>query len=88
MKLVVSRQWPGAKAAGEAPEVGVGMLGYAFMGKAHSNAYKKIPYMMYPPPAVPVLAAICGRNAGRRRRGRQAIRLRDVLHRLARDARR
>jgi len=52
----------GAKAEGEAPQVGVGMLGYAFMGKAHSNAYKKIPYMMYPPPAVPVLAAVCGRN--------------------------
>ncbi|MBN1878031.1 MAG: Gfo/Idh/MocA family oxidoreductase [Anaerolineae bacterium] len=52
----------GARAEGEAPRVGVGMLGYAFMGKAHSNAYKKIPYMMYPPPAVPVLAAICGRN--------------------------
>lgn len=53
----------GARAEGEAPQIGVGMLGYAFMGKAHSNAYKKIPYMMYPPPAVPVLAAICGRNA-------------------------
>ncbi|MEJ5311112.1 MAG: Gfo/Idh/MocA family oxidoreductase [Anaerolineae bacterium] len=52
----------GARAEGEAPRIGVGMLGYAFMGKAHSNAYKKIPYMMYPPPAVPVLAAICGRN--------------------------
>ncbi|MBC8448365.1 MAG: Gfo/Idh/MocA family oxidoreductase [Chloroflexi bacterium] len=52
----------GAKAEGEAPEIGVGMLGYAFMGKAHSNAYKKLPYMMYPPPAVPRLIAICGRN--------------------------
>jgi len=52
----------GAKAEGEAPEIGVGMLGYAFMGKAHSNAFKKIPYMMYPPPAIPVLAAISGRN--------------------------
>ncbi|MCA9964902.1 MAG: Gfo/Idh/MocA family oxidoreductase [Anaerolineales bacterium] len=49
-------------AAGEAPEVGVGMLGYAFMGKAHSNALKKISYMMYPPPAVPKLVAIAGRN--------------------------
>jgi predicted dehydrogenase len=38
------------------------MLGYAFMGKAHSNAYKKIPYMMYPPPAIPKLIAIAGRN--------------------------
>ena len=52
----------GPKAAGEAPEVGIGMLGYAFMGKAHSNAYKKIPYMMYPPPAIPKLIAVCGRN--------------------------
>ena len=52
----------GPKATREAPEIGVGMLGYAFMGKAHSNAYKKIPYMMYPPPAIPRLVAICGRN--------------------------
>ena len=51
-----------ARARGDAPEVGFGMLGYAFMGKAHSNAMLKIPYMMYPPPAVPVLEAICGRN--------------------------
>ncbi len=52
----------GARAQGEAPEIGVGMLGYAFMGKAHSNAFKKIPYMVYPPPAIPKLVAICGRN--------------------------
>lgn len=52
----------GARATGEAPEVGVGMLGYAFMGKAHTNAYKKIPYMVYPPPAVPKLIAIAGRD--------------------------
>jgi predicted dehydrogenase len=51
-----------AAAENQAPEIGVGMLGYAFMGKAHSNAFKKIPYMMYPPPAIPKLAAICGRN--------------------------
>lgn len=51
-----------AAAEGQAPEIGVGMLGYAFMGKAHSNAFKKIPYMMYPPPAIPKLVAICGRN--------------------------
>jgi predicted dehydrogenase len=52
----------GAKAEGEAPVLGVGMLGYAFMGKAHSNALKKLPYMMYPPVAVPRLVAVCGRN--------------------------
>ncbi len=50
------------KGGGAVPEVGVGMLGYAFMGKAHSNALRKIPYMVYPPPAVPKLVAICGRN--------------------------
>ncbi|RJP28549.1 MAG: gfo/Idh/MocA family oxidoreductase [Actinobacteria bacterium] len=32
------------------------------MGKAHSNALKKIPYIFTPPPAVPELAAICGRD--------------------------
>ncbi|MDX2160027.1 MAG: Gfo/Idh/MocA family oxidoreductase [bacterium] len=52
----------GARAEGEAPHLGVGMLGYAFMGKAHSNALKKLPYMMYPPVAVPDLVAVCGRN--------------------------
>ena len=52
----------GAKATGEAPEIGVGMMGYAFMGKAHTNAYKKLPYMIYPPPAIPRLIAIAGRN--------------------------
>ncbi len=52
----------GEKATGDAPEIGVGMLGYAFMGKAHSNAFKKLPYMIYPPPAIPKLIAIAGRN--------------------------
>lgn len=52
----------GARATTTAPEVGIGMLGYAFMGKAHTNAYKKIPYMIYPPPAVPKLVAIAGRD--------------------------
>ena len=52
----------GAKASKDAPEIGVGMLGYAFMGKAHTNAMKKIPYMMYPPAAIPKLIGICGRN--------------------------
>jgi predicted dehydrogenase len=52
----------GAKASGNAPEIGVGMLGYAFMGKAHSNAFKKLPYMMYPPVAIPKLIAVAGRN--------------------------
>ncbi len=43
-------------------EIGVGMLGYAFMGKAHSNAFRKIEYMTWPPPLQPRLIAIAGRN--------------------------
>jgi predicted dehydrogenase len=42
--------------------IGIGMLGYAFMGKAHSNAYKKLAYMTWPPPLLPRLVAIAGRN--------------------------
>ena len=30
----------------ETPTIGVGMLGYAFMGKAHSNAYPSMPTPM------------------------------------------
>jgi len=51
-----------ASAGGEIPEIGIGMLGYAFMGKAHSNAYRKIPYIYWPPPAIPRLIRIAGRS--------------------------
>jgi predicted dehydrogenase len=46
----------------EIPTIGVGMLGYGFMGKAHSNAYKTLAYMTWPPPLMPQLVAISGRN--------------------------
>ena len=42
--------------------IGVGMLGYAFMGKAHSNAYKTLSYMTWPPPLMPQLVSIAGRD--------------------------
>jgi predicted dehydrogenase len=51
-----------ARADKAAPEIGIGMLGYGFMGKAHSNAFKTLPYMVYPPPAIPRLVGIAGRN--------------------------
>ena len=35
----------------EVETIGIGMLGYAFMGKAHSNAYKTLSYMAWPPPS-------------------------------------
>jgi predicted dehydrogenase len=38
------------------------MLGYAFMGKAHSNAFRKLAYMTWPPPLQPRLVAIAGRD--------------------------
>ena len=43
-------------------EIGVGMLGYAFMGKAHSNALRKIAYITWPPPLEPRLVSIAGRD--------------------------
>src|SRR3954466_3720947 len=47
---------------GDIPTVGIGMLGYGFMGKAHSNAYKTLSYMTWPPPLMPELVSIAGRN--------------------------
>ena len=43
--------------------IGVGMLGYAFMGRAHANAYKTLAYMTWPPPLAPELVSIAGRDA-------------------------
>jgi predicted dehydrogenase len=43
-------------------EIGVGLIGYAFMGKAHANGYMRMPVFFYPPPAKPRLVAICGRT--------------------------
>jgi predicted dehydrogenase len=51
-----------AAGGGEIDTIGVGMLGYAFMGKAHSNAYKTLAYMTWPPPLMPQLVSIAGRN--------------------------
>jgi len=50
------------RGAGETAPIGVGMLGYAFMGKAHANAYRTLSYMTWPPPLMPDLVAIAGRN--------------------------
>jgi len=56
----------------EVQPIGVGMLGYAFMGKAHANAYRTLAYMTWPPPLLPRLVAVAGRDpdavseAGRR----------------------
>ncbi|MEU5990963.1 Gfo/Idh/MocA family oxidoreductase [Spirillospora sp. NPDC047418] len=44
--------------------VGVGMVGYAFMGRAHSQAWRSVgPF--FGPPLTPVMAALAGRSADR-----------------------
>lgn len=42
-------------------EIRVGMVGYKFMGKAHSLAYRNVPFF-FPGAAKPVLKAIAGRS--------------------------
>ena len=44
------------------PCIGIGVIGYGFMGKVHSNAYVKIPYTYQKPVAYPLLISMCGRN--------------------------
>ncbi|MAG58340.1 MAG: oxidoreductase [Planctomycetes bacterium] len=43
-------------------ELRVGMIGYGFMGKAHSNAYRKVNNFFPGLKIRPVLAALCARN--------------------------
>ncbi|MGO9217024.1 MAG: Gfo/Idh/MocA family protein [Streptosporangiaceae bacterium] len=43
--------------------LGVGMVGYAFMGAAHSQAWRTAPHV-FDLPLRPVLAALCGRDPG------------------------
>jgi predicted dehydrogenase len=47
------------------PPLGFGLLGYGFMGKAHSNALRTIPYMFAESPVRPTLVAIAGRTEER-----------------------
>jgi predicted dehydrogenase len=42
-------------------KVKVGMVGYKFMGKAHSNAYRALP-MFFPDSIKPEMTTICGRD--------------------------
>src|SRR5947208_1966928 len=43
------------------PEINVGLLGYKFMGKAHSNAYRQVS-RFFPGKMTPRLKVICGRD--------------------------
>lgn len=43
-------------------EIGVGLVGYKFMGRAHSNAYRQVEHFFDVDPR-PRMVAICGRDA-------------------------
>ncbi len=45
-------------------EVGVGMLGYRFMGRAHAAAYHAARHAPFPPAVLPRLIAVGGRREG------------------------
>lgn len=42
-------------------DIGVGLVGYKFMGRAHSNAYRQVSHFFDVDPT-PVMRAICGRD--------------------------
>ena len=46
------------------PQLNIGVVGYGFMGRTHSNAYRRVPNF-FDVPYEPVLKAICGRNRAR-----------------------
>jgi len=46
------------------PKINIGMIGYGFMGKAHSNAFRRVSNF-FDLPYEPVLKATCGRNRER-----------------------
>jgi predicted dehydrogenase len=50
------------RSAAEVPKIGIGMLGYGFMGRAHSSAFRTIRHMTWPPPLIPELVSIAGRS--------------------------
>ena len=38
--------------------INIGLIGTGFMGRAHSVAFKKVPMIFNPPPAIPTLAVV------------------------------
>src|SRR4051794_41200583 len=45
----------------------IGVVGYGFMGRAHANAWRRVPNFFPELARQPVLQAACGRDAGRGR---------------------
>lgn len=62
---------------GAVPQVGIGVLGYDGVARAHLLAVQRVPTIFWPPPVQPLLVALAGRSADRlqqaaRRYGAQA----------------
>jgi predicted dehydrogenase len=57
-----SVSYTGWMTSGQQQRIGVGMLGYAFMGKAHAGAYRALPHLPDPPSLIPELISLAGRN--------------------------
>ena len=67
-------------------EVNVALIGYAFMGRAHSNAWRQVGRFLSPK-LTPRLKVLCGRDQGERQARGGAARLGRVRDRLARGDR-
>ena len=46
-------------------QINVGLVGYNFMGRAHSNAYRQVPFYFPEVEATPVMKVLCGRTQER-----------------------
>ncbi len=46
-------------------QINVGLVGYNFMGRAHSNAYRQVPFFFPEVEAEPVMKVLCGRTKER-----------------------
>ena len=44
--------------------INVALIGYQFMGRAHSNAYRQMP-CFFKTSVIPVMKVLCGRNQNR-----------------------
>jgi predicted dehydrogenase len=61
---IVKKESEGVEMGKNQQQIRVGMVGYSFMGKAHSLAYRNLPFY-FDTDAVPVRQAVSGRNEER-----------------------
>ena len=59
-----------------APQIGIGLLGPAGIGQAHAHAYTLVRQVLWPPPAVPRLVRVSGRQTGEGRADAGPLRIR------------